>query len=95
MDRSRTGRVIMPAWQNRHPRVQPLRDAVDEEVGYRELAEIPGGDFLTRPLEAAPVDHPPPRAFASSMIVATVWSLGHRGLKCLWLLGRSRPSVSA
>ena len=23
MDRSRTGRVIMPAWQNRQPRVQP------------------------------------------------------------------------
>ncbi len=25
MDRSRTGRVIMPAWQNRHPRVQPRK----------------------------------------------------------------------
>ena len=25
MDRSRTGRVIMPAWQNRQPRVQPRK----------------------------------------------------------------------
>ena len=24
-DRSRTGRVIIPAWQNRHPRVQPRK----------------------------------------------------------------------
>ena len=23
--RSRTGRVIIPAWQNRHPRVQPRK----------------------------------------------------------------------
>ena len=25
MDRSRTGRVIIPAWQNRQPRVQPRK----------------------------------------------------------------------
>jgi hypothetical protein len=25
IERSRTGRVIMPAWQNRHPRVQPRK----------------------------------------------------------------------
>jgi len=25
MDRSRTGRVIMPAWQKRQPRVQPRK----------------------------------------------------------------------
>ena len=25
IDRSRTGRVIMPAWQNRQPRVQPRK----------------------------------------------------------------------
>jgi hypothetical protein len=25
IDRSRTGRVIIPAWQNRQPRVQPRK----------------------------------------------------------------------
>ena len=25
IERSRTGRVIMPAWQNRQPRVQPRK----------------------------------------------------------------------
>ena len=29
MDRSRTGLVIMPAWQNRHPRVQPRKISTD------------------------------------------------------------------
>ena len=29
MERSRTGRVIMPAWQNRQPRVQPRKISTD------------------------------------------------------------------
>ena len=29
IDRSRTGRVIMPAWQNRQPRVQPRKISTD------------------------------------------------------------------
>jgi hypothetical protein len=29
MDRSRTGRVIMPAWQKRQPRVQPRKISTD------------------------------------------------------------------
>ncbi len=29
MLRSRTGRVIMPAWQNRQPRVQPRKISTD------------------------------------------------------------------
>ena len=28
-ERSRTGRVIMPAWQNRQPRVQPRKISTD------------------------------------------------------------------
>jgi hypothetical protein len=39
MERSRTGRVIIPAWQNRHPRVQPrkistdIRSCTDSAIG--------------------------------------------------------------
>ena len=39
MDRSRTGRVIIPAWQNRQPRVQPrkistlIRSCTDSATG--------------------------------------------------------------
>ena len=29
IDRSRTGRVIMPAWQKRQPRVQPRKISTD------------------------------------------------------------------
>ena len=29
MERSRTGRVIMPAWQKRQPRVQPRKISTD------------------------------------------------------------------
>ena len=29
IERSRTGRVIMPAWQNRQPRVQPRKISTD------------------------------------------------------------------
>ena len=29
MERSRTGRVIIPAWQNRQPRVQPRKISTD------------------------------------------------------------------
>ena len=30
IDRSRTGRVIMPAWQNRQPRVQPRKISTEK-----------------------------------------------------------------
>ena len=30
IDRSRTGRVIIPAWQNRQPRVQPRKISTEK-----------------------------------------------------------------
>ena len=46
MLRSRTGRVIIPAWQNRQPRVQPrkistlLRSCTDSATGTMRLARV-------------------------------------------------------